>query len=334
MLLTFKMLLTNQTQVNVSVELQRQELLGLVVSCIVTTLPCCVFLFINVTTLYTLRSKPVFKETSRYILLFNLLFADTVQLAHSQSMFLLPVIRVALLFPVCVALTALYSLSHRISSITLLFMCLERYVAVCFPLRHSAIITIRNTKVVICVIWMFSLLNSIIQLIIMLRFSFQDLQHLQMTDYCGKEGVYVDPMSDIYDKFSTYFLFALGGVTVIFSYTGIMIAARTASTNKVSAKRARRTLLLHLVQMGLTMSSTIQNSLISVVSKNVDRVVTVRMQICLYICINILPKCLSCLIYGLRDRTIRSVLIFNLSCQWGHSSMIPDIQARKKIPVR
>lgn len=66
-------MLTNQTQRNNTVELQREGLLGVVLFSVVTTLPCSVFLFINLTALYTLRSKDVFRETARYVLLFNLL---------------------------------------------------------------------------------------------------------------------------------------------------------------------------------------------------------------------------------------------------------------------
>uniref|UniRef100_A0A3Q3FFU3 G-protein coupled receptors family 1 profile domain-containing protein n=2 Tax=Kryptolebias marmoratus TaxID=37003 RepID=A0A3Q3FFU3_KRYMA len=318
---------------NTTLQQQRRGLHWLVLSAIVTTLLCCVFLLINVTMLYTLRSKAVFKETSRYFLLFNLLLADTMQLAHSQSMFLLSVCGVTLLYPVCSTLIILYSLPERFSPITLVIMCLERYVAVCYPLRHSAIITIRNTRMVICVVWTFSSLNAIIQLIIMFKFTFLDLQLTQMTDYCGKDSVFVDPVSELYDKVSRYFLFALGGVTVIFSYTGIIVAARSASTNKASANKARRTLLLHLLQMGLTMSSTIHNSLLIVVSRILDRVQAVQMQVLLYIFLIVFPKCLSSLIYGLRDLTIRSVLIFNLSCQCKRPSLIADIPAKEKIRV-
>ncbi|KAM4726920.1 odorant receptor 131-2-like [Anableps anableps] len=324
------MVFTNQTQLNTTVNLQREGLISILTASIVTTLQCAVFLFINVTMLYTLRSKQVFRETSRYILLFNLLFADTVQMAHSQSMFLLSSFRLTLLYPVCAALTAFSSLTLSTSIVTLVIMCLERYIAVCYPLRHSAIITIRNTGVVICVIWCASSLHVITQLSLMLKFSFQDLQHTQMMDFCGKESVFIDPASALYDRAFTYFLFVLGGVTVTFTYTGIMVAVHSASTDKASASKARRTLLLHLLQMGLTVSSTIYNSLIIAVSKHFGRLEAVRVQVFLYICIIVLPRCLSSLIYGLRDQTIRPILMLNLICQWRGSVFIPVVQTKKK----
>ncbi|XP_015227281.1 PREDICTED: olfactory receptor-like protein OLF4 [Cyprinodon variegatus] len=306
----------NQSQANTTLGVPQWSILGYVLFSTVTTLPSCVFLFINLTMLYTLRSKEVFVETSRYILLFNLLFADTVQLAQSQSMFLLSTTTVTMLYSVCVGLIIMNSLTLTVSIVTLIIMCLERYIAVCYPFRHSVFMTTKNTGVVICIIWCFSTLKSIMQLSLIFKFSLRNLNQVQYAGSCGKQSVYEDPVSDVFTKAFTYFLCVLGGVTVTFSYTGIMVAARTASTNAASAKKAQRTLLLHLLQMGLTVSSTIYNSLLIVLSKIVDRFLAVHLQIVVYICIIIFPKCLSSLIYGLRDRTIRPILVLNLICQW------------------
>ncbi|XP_038137509.1 odorant receptor 131-2-like [Cyprinodon tularosa] len=327
------MTIINQTQVNTTLDMQRQGILALVLFSTMTTLPCCVFLFINLTMLYTLRSKVVFVETSRYILLFNLLFADTTQLAQSQSMFLLSTTRVTMSYSVCVGLTLLSFLTISVSIITLVIMCLERYIAVCYPLRHSAIITTRNTGWVICVIWCVSLFHVITQLSLILRFSFPDLQLTQMIDFCGKESIFLDPASDLYYRTFTYFLFVLGGVTVFVTYTGIIVAAHSASTDKASASKARRTLLLHLLQMGLTVSSTIYISLLIAISKHVGRLEAMRIQVFLYICIIIFPKCLSSLIYGLRDQTIRPILMLNLCCQWRGSVSMAVVLTHKNIRV-
>ncbi|XP_044077218.1 odorant receptor 131-2-like [Siniperca chuatsi] len=305
----------NQSQTNITVGLQYQGLLGLVLFSILTTVPCCVFLFINGTMLFTLRSKTVFRETSRYILLYNLLFADTVLLLQSQLMYLLAACRITLTYPVCGALTMLADLTTVISPLTLVVMCLERYVAVCYPLRHATFITVRNTGVAIIVVWAFSLLNVLTRVILLLNFPFEELQSLQMTDFCGKESIMLDPISDLYGKAYTYFLFVSAGVVIASSYIGVMIAARSASTDKASARKARNTLLLHLVQLGLSLSSSIHNSLLIAISEVLDRIIFVRIQNVIYMCVTICPRCLSSLIYGLRDQTIRPVLVYHLCCQ-------------------
>ncbi|XP_019119234.2 odorant receptor 131-2 [Larimichthys crocea] len=268
----------NHSQTNFTIGQQYQELLGLVLFSILSVVPCCVFLFINGTMLFTLRSKTVFRETSRYILLYNLLFADTVLLVQSQLLYILAACRITLTYPVCGVLTMLANLTYVISPLTLVVMCLERYVAVCYPLRHATIITIRNTGMAIIVIWAFSSLNVLIQVLLLLNFSFEDLQSLQMKHFCGKESMLLNLMSDLYDKAYTGFVFVSASVAVTCSYVGVMVAARSASTDKASAQKACKTLLLHLVQLGLSLSSTIHNPLLIAMSKVLDRIIVVRIQ--------------------------------------------------------
>ncbi|XP_078028218.1 odorant receptor 131-2-like [Epinephelus lanceolatus] len=300
---------------NITVGVQGRTILEIVLFSAPITVPCCVFLFINGVMLFTLRSKTIFRETSRYILLFNLLVADTVQMALSQILYLLAACRIRLTYPVCGVLAMLSNLTNEISPLTLVVMSLERYVAVCYPLRHSAIITIRNTAVAIIVVWTFSSLNILTRVLLLLDFPFEDLESLQMKDFCAKENMFVGPVSDDYSKAYTYFLFISASVAVTSSYIGVMIAARSASTDKASARKARNTLLLHLVQLGLSLSSTIHNPLVTAISKITDRVIILRIWSIFYVSLILFPRCLSALIYGIRDQAIRSILVYHLCCR-------------------
>jgi len=262
-----------------------------------TTVPCCIFLFINGTMLYTLRSKPVFRETCRYILLYNLLFADTVQLTVSQLLYILSICRIFLTYPECGVLFMLGNLTNPVSPLILVVMSLERCVAVCYPLRHASIITIRNTAVAVIVVWAICFLNVVIRVILMLEFPFEELETLQMNTFCNTVAMFLTPLYYDYDRAYTYFLLISAGLAIISTY------------------KARNTLLMHLVQLGLSISSTIHNPLLFAVSKLVRVNVLLRIQIVFYVFIIILPRCLSALIYGLRDQTIRPVLMYNLCCR-------------------
>ncbi|TKS83403.1 Olfactory receptor 2A12 [Collichthys lucidus] len=300
---------------NITAEQRYQGLLERVVFSMLIGMPCCLFLFINGIMLFTLRSKAVFRETSRYILLYNLLFADTVMLGLSQLLYILSVSRIFPVYPVCGVLIMLTSLTNEISPLTLVVMCLERYVAVCYPLRHATIITVRNTAIAIIVVWAFSSLNVLIRVLLLLKFPFKELPSLQMTDVCSDIAMFLGPMSDIYDKAYTGFVFLSAGVAVTCSYVGVMVAARSASTDKASAHKARNTVLLHLVQLGLSLLSTMHASIIISLSTTLQRLLIVRIKSILYVFIYILPRCLSSLIYGLRDQTIRPVLMYYLCCR-------------------
>uniref|UniRef100_A0A3P9N089 G-protein coupled receptors family 1 profile domain-containing protein n=1 Tax=Poecilia reticulata TaxID=8081 RepID=A0A3P9N089_POERE len=306
--------MSNVSQSNTSVERQYQEFLEDVITFTLCTIISCVFLFINGTMLFTLRSKSVFRDTCRYILLFNLLLADTVQLSLSMVLFLLVVCRIKLTYPLCGSVTSLSNLTNVISPLTLMVMSLERCVAVCLPLRHAVIITITNIRMAIVALWALSSLHNLTRIALLLDFPFGDLETLQMERFCSDFAMLLGPSSKDYDNVFTGCLFVSAGLIVISSYVGVIIAARSASVDKSSALKARNTLLLHLVQLCLSLSSTVHNPILGPISKTITRVEFNRLQRFLYIILIISPRCLSSLIYGLRDQTVRPVLLHHLRC--------------------
>ncbi|XP_056910563.1 odorant receptor 131-2-like [Takifugu flavidus] len=301
-----------QPLVNFTVEQQYQGLLERMMFSSLTTVPCCAFLYINGIMLFSLRSKTVFCETSRYILLFNLLFADSIQMVFSQVLYILATCLVKMSYPLCGIVNVVGVITSDISPLTLVVMSLERYVAVCYPLRHAAVITIRNTGLMIFVIWAFSLLSGLIRVSLV---NYPELKGLQMEVYCSSITLFVGPLSDTYDRAYTCLLFVSAGVAIAFSYIGVTVAVRLASTDKTSSQKARNTLLLHLVQLRLSLSSTVFKPILAPLSRIVTRIVLVRLQNVLYVCFFILPRCLSALIYGIRDQLIRPVLFYYLCCR-------------------
>ncbi|XP_030602035.1 odorant receptor 131-2-like [Archocentrus centrarchus] len=297
-----------------NITVQYQGLPEEVMISVLTTLPSCVFLVINGIMLFTLRSKPVFRETCRYVLLYNLLFADTVQLGQSQVHLILAVLRIKVSYPVCTVLISFTNLTTVVSPLTLVVMPLERYVAVCYPLRHAAIITIRNTGAAVTVIWTISFLNIIIRTLLFLEL-FEKLNSLEVKGLCSDIAILLGSKSDHYDKAFTSFVFVSAGVAVMFSYIGVILAARSASTDKALAHKARNTLVLNLIQLCLSLSSTIYYPLLISLSMIVTRLILLRIQNAFYMFFVILPRCLTSLIYGLRDQTIRPVLMYYLCCR-------------------
>uniref|UniRef100_A0A672FTH8 Odorant receptor 131-2-like n=1 Tax=Salarias fasciatus TaxID=181472 RepID=A0A672FTH8_SALFA len=290
---------------NVSVLSADRSLLERAMLCSVTTVPCCVFLFVNCTMLFSLRSKAVFRDTCRYVLLYNLLLADTVQLAVSQVLYILAALRLRLTYPLCGFFITLNNIVLRISPLTLVVMSFDRYVAVCYPLRHATIVTMGKTRGVICVIWAISSVNVFFHISFLMENPFEGHNSLQMERQCSTNYILLGPVAAMFAKVYELTVFISAGVSVSFSYIGVLVAARSASTDKVSARKAHKTLLLHLVQLGLSLSSTMFKPLLGVISQIIDRITLVRVTIIFYVCVIMLPRCLSPLIYGLGDQTIR-----------------------------
>ncbi|XP_071769125.2 odorant receptor 131-2-like [Centroberyx gerrardi] len=277
-----------------------------------SALPCLIFLYINSIMLFTLRSKPVFTETPRYILLYNLLFADTVQLALGQLLYILATARVYLVHYVCLIIIMVTALTTDISPLNLAVMSLERYVAVCFPLRHASIVTISSTITVVAAIWAVCLVNILLRLL-MLVFLDATPFHRFMQDFCVKDALFHLKIFHDFEKGFMCVVFVSVGTVIVCSYIGVIVTARSASSDKASASKARKTVLLHLIQLGLTLASTLHTTIFTALHGRVDRVTLVRIHYVLFLCLINLPRCLSCLIYGLRDQTIRPILIYHLS---------------------
>ncbi|KAJ8392121.1 hypothetical protein AAFF_G00079270 [Aldrovandia affinis] len=150
-------------------------------------IPVLFFIYINCVMLVTLKSKAAFREVSRYILFGHMLFADSLQMIWSMVAYLIYTVKMYISNGLCVILLLLPTITLRIAPLNLAVMALERYAAICFPLRHVEISTM--------------------------------------------------------------------GIIIIYTYFAIMVEAKSVCSDKGKATKARNTVLLHLIQLGLSLSS-------------------------------------------------------------------------------
>nr|XP_061801270.1 odorant receptor 131-2-like [Nerophis lumbriciformis] len=280
-----------------------------------TTAFCSIIFFVNGAMLFTLRNKGVFRETARYILLFNLLLVDTLQLSISQLMFCLSAFRFTLSYPVCLLLCLLASLLTKMSPVLLVAMSLERYVAVCHPLRHASVTTVRDMAVFVCTLWSFCFFNVLIQAFLFIYyFPFDQLENLQMTQLCSYKSLLLVSAGQIHHTVSTFFVFISAGLSIFFSYVAVIIVARSAAADKDSPTKARNTLLLHLFQLSLCLLSVLYTTLLSWIATFFEWVVFMRLQYFLFVCFILLPRGLGSLVYGLRDQSLRGPFLYHICC--------------------
>ncbi|XP_053702454.1 odorant receptor 131-2-like [Synchiropus splendidus] len=299
---------------NSSVTVQRQSEQERIMVSVFTGVPCVTLLTINAIILFTLRSKQVFRETSRYVLLTNLLVADSLFMMISQILFILANCRVFLTYPVCGTLILHTMLTESIFPLTLAVMSIERYVAVCFPLRHSSIVTMRSTAAAIAVVWAFSCVNVLIRVVLMCQFAYEELDNLEMSRICDSFVVLMVPAAAEYDRIYNILLFSTAGFTMTSTFIAVLITARSASVERNSVRKVQNTLLLHMIQLVLGLSSRIFIPVSVALFQVMSWISFVRMMNVMYVLVVLLPRCLSSLIYGLRDQTIRPNLLSNLCC--------------------
>ncbi|XP_030216943.1 odorant receptor 131-2-like [Gadus morhua] len=314
--MTFRFLAVMQSaghlRVNVSGSVEYQTSQQMIVFCTLSVGIGCTFLYINCVLMYILRSKPVFCETSRHILLFNLLFTDTAFLVTSLLLYLLAAFKLRLKFDVCGLLVSFSVFVDIVSPLTLAVMSLERYVAVCFPMRHASLVTVRNTGAAIAIVWTISGANALIRGLILVGWKDYFDLNVEMKDFCSKEALFVAPMSSAMDKAFCAVVFAFGGMVAILSYVGVTLVARSASTEKASAGKAGKTVLLHMIQLVLILIATINSSILLSLARIVDRTTLISLYNSFFVVLNLLSRCFSAPIYGLRDKTIRPLLLKGL----------------------
>ncbi|KAK9955461.1 hypothetical protein ABG768_015333 [Culter alburnus] len=256
---------------------------GLSTKTAVAVLTSLFFVFVNCVMLFALGSKRIFQETPRYILFGHMLMNDSVLLLVSIIMYAVAQCFLQLPKSICTLLVFISYCTFRNAPLTLALMSLERYVAICFPLRHCNIATPKRTGIAIGIIWF---LTGII--------------------FCTLEKLFLYKWQlDKYQAFDVLYFVSVA-VIIIFTYISIMITARSVSSDKDSAKKALRTVLLHLIQLGLCLTSflytTIERTLYVMTGSNSSLFINLRYLN--FLIILILPRCLSPLIYGMRDEAV------------------------------
>lgn len=272
-----------------------------------SVLPCLFFLYVNVVMLFALSRKPLFRESSRYNLFGNLLFIDSLQLVLAMSLYFFAVTRAKLTSYVCLLFNLTASIATKLSPLNLAVMSLERYVAICFPLRHAEIATTRRTKVIIAVMWTAASLDSLAQLFVFISLENVSVSELRI---CSRDTLFKLKIYATLNKTFTIVCFVLVSVIIIYTYIAILITVRAASHNTSGATKAHKTVLLHLLQLCLCLSSTLFYTIVTSWLLNMNPAKANNIKYILFLSLIIFPRCLSPLVYGLRDQKLREIFTY------------------------
>ncbi|XP_017553982.1 odorant receptor 131-2-like [Pygocentrus nattereri] len=298
---------TNESNVNAFLyqNLIKSELDGgNIVKLVVAILTTLFSVYVNCIMLYALMSKRVFKESPRYILFAHMLFNDSVHLILSTMMYVLALAFLKLAKAVCSLIMFISTTTFLNAPLNLAVMSLERYVAIRFPLRHAEIATQKRTYIAICFVWLFGSANILTDIIFA---AVMDPNFFYMQMYCFRDQIFIKQWQlDLYNGCNIFYFVSVT-VIIIFTYISIMLTARSMSSNKDSAKKAHRTVLLHLIQLGLCLTSFVYGSIERALylMAGSDTALFKHLRYLNFLIVLIVPRCLSPLIYGLRDDAVR-----------------------------
>ncbi|XP_034460664.1 odorant receptor 131-2-like [Hippoglossus hippoglossus] len=257
------------------------------------------FLCINLLLITTFFTKEFFYTTMRYVLFAVTLMSDCLFLFMSDILLILSYSRYTIQMWLCLIIYIVSSLYSFVTPLTLTAMTLERYVAICLPLRHGELCSPRSALHSILMIHSLSSLPCIVFLSIF--FASATYGSYTQGRICSVEIFILHTWQGHLRSAISQFYFLIMCITIVFSYVKIMRAAKAASgEDKKSTWRGLRTVGLHAFQLLLCLIQ-LWCPFIEAALLQINLMLYINVRFFNYITFILAPRCLSPLIYGLRD---------------------------------
>ncbi|XP_051754096.1 odorant receptor 131-2-like [Ctenopharyngodon idella] len=255
--------------------------------------------YINGTFVIVFFKNIIFCSDPRYILYIHLVINDMIMLSVSVGLQVTKYVLRTFSVSVCCVVLLFLSTVTKNSPLNLACMSIERYIAICKPLHHSQICTVRRTYLLICFIWTAAAAPALSDIFIAL--SNRPPSFFSTATSCHMLFIYNTWQHTVKDTVVNVVYLSFEWTTLIVTYLKVFSAANAASADQVSARKARNTILLHGVQLLLCMMSYItpfmSTALVDLFPQSRSNILFI-----LFLLSNVLPRLLSPLIYGLRDK--------------------------------
>ncbi|KAM6947865.1 odorant receptor 131-2-like [Lycodopsis pacificus] len=277
--------------------------------------------YINGSLIHTFRKHQIFYVNPRYILFIHLVVNDMIQLTSSISLFVLTYVFYRINVSLCCLIMIFTVFTNLNTPLNLAVMAVECYIAICLPLRHAELCTIRRTYILIALIWAMSAVSILPDLFILL--ATEPVELFYSTIYCHTDNLFSHPIHLKKKEVSFLVYLVVVWLTLLYTYIKIILAAKTAKASKSTkgdTNKGRNTILLHGFQLLLCMltyvAHFIREALVYIFPENYKNI-----NFASYIIVQMLPRLVSPIVYGLRDNTFRQHLEKYLLC-----SMRPSIK--------
>ncbi|XP_043977867.1 odorant receptor 131-2-like [Gambusia affinis] len=258
--------------------------------------------YMNAGLTYTFSKHQVFNTNPRYILFVHLVINDMIQVTLTVALFITSYIFFMIPMTVCCFFILIAIFTTENTPLNLACMAVECYIAICIPLRHAQICTVKKTRLLIFLIWATSLVSVLPDLFMTLATQSEDYFKLRV--FCIRERVFPNPRITERRNITYIVYLVLVWCIIFFIYFRIMFTARTASKD---AKKARNTILLHGFQLLLCMATYAEPLVKDMVWQQFRDYYLDALFAC-YLLFQIIPRFISSIIYGVRDKTFRKHL--------------------------
>ncbi|XP_072539461.1 odorant receptor 131-2-like [Salminus brasiliensis] len=268
-------------------------------------------IYINGIFVFAFFKNPVFYTDPRYILYTHLVINDIIMLFFSVTLHVLVYVAPLMNFALCSVLLMLSITCTKNSPLNLAGMALERYIAICKPLHHPQLCSVNRTYILIGLIWFLAFVPALTDIIIVLVN--EPISIFSKSIMCYSNNIFSSNQQFMKMIIVESLYLSCVWMTLIFTYFKVLQAAKAATTDQASARKARNTILLHGLQLLLCMLTYITPSVnyffLALFPKSRSTILFTS-----YLMSNVIPRLLSPLIYGVRDQKMFRYVRMYLTC--------------------
>ncbi|XP_075053755.1 odorant receptor 131-2-like [Mixophyes fleayi] len=294
----YSVLDNNITQVSIYTEKNLQTMRTSML--ILMLLFFCFFLYFMNILLSVYFTTAHVRDNARYILFAHMLISDTCYLLLGFFLMAFAIYVIYLPLLLCYMIRIATLTLFVVTPYNLAVMSLERYVAVCHPLRHAELCTVHKSISAIIVMWVLGLLPNVADMIVLMSSSIKLNTFLSLPVICRNEAVTKTPLQNTIKSLNIMISLSLVGFIIICTYIRVIMTAQKIDGS--SASKAGKTVMLHAFQLLLCMTF-LTSSFFETQYNQFD-----FLRITFFFLFMCLPRFLSPLIYGLRDELFRKYI--------------------------
>ncbi|OCT96397.1 hypothetical protein XELAEV_18014074mg [Xenopus laevis] len=257
----------------------------------------CLFLSLVSVILFVFFSIVQVRESARYVLFAHMLINDTLYLSLGLYLMVTSLYFAFIPVPVCYVIVTLVSCTFKITPYNLAVMSLERYVAICHPLRYVEICSGHRSGVTIAGLWALAMAPNVADFISLSLSADRTFYSLHVI--CTKEILILNITQQHIRSNTLIVSVSLVAIIILYTYVKVMLVAQKFGSGNSSAIKAGKTVLLHAFQLFLSMIALLTPF---IVTSNKEYISILPISNFLFF--TCLPRFIGPLIYGLRDELL------------------------------
>ncbi|MGH0151464.1 UNVERIFIED_CONTAM: hypothetical protein FKN15_057961 [Acipenser sinensis] len=271
------------------------------IQALVSGVGCVILIIFGGCILYVILSDTVFKEELRYVLLVNLLLSNISYFCLQSVITAVYSYQVQIVRPVCSVCMIVIKTCMRSETTTLSTMALDRYVAVCWPFKHYNICGPHAHGKILLAVWFFSALQPVTFLVTEYIFN----PSVVSSQECSFVIWFPQWLLNISTIFAVSYI-AVCALVILLTYILIYREGKNSGAMSSTNIQARRTLLMHGVQMSFyVVPAVVIHAVLVPEILNILGPATYSLINLLMFVVFTVGQCFCPIIYGFYQRDIR-----------------------------